>query len=53
MVIPLAVPILIFGAGALARPDRSALLFAAAISLVLCALAPIAGAAAIRAAREN
>ena len=52
MVIPLAVPILIFGAGALARPDTSALLLTAAISLGLCALAPFAAAAAIRAARE-
>lgn len=52
LVIPLSVPILIFGAGALARPDPSALLFTAAISLVLCALAPFAAAAAIRAARE-
>ncbi|MBX7540008.1 heme exporter protein CcmB [Qipengyuania sphaerica] len=53
MVIPLAVPILIFGAGALARPDPSALLFTAAISLVLVALAPFASAAAIRASRES
>lgn len=53
MVIPLAVPILIFGAGALARPDPSAILFTAAISLGLCALAPLAAAAAIRAAREG
>ena len=52
MVIPLAVPILIFGAGALARPDPSALLLTAAISLGLCALAPFAAAAAIRATRE-
>ncbi len=53
MVIPLAVPILIFGAGTLARPDSSGLLFTAAISLGLCALAPFAAAAAVRAAREN
>lgn len=53
MVIPLAVPILIFGAGALARPDPSALAFTAAISLGLCALAPFVAAAAIRAAREG
>ena len=53
MVIPLAVPILIFGAGALARPDPSALLLTAAISLGLVALAPFASAAAIRAARES
>ena len=52
MVIPLAVPILIFGAGALARPDPAALAFTAAISLGLCALAPFLAGAAIRAARE-
>ncbi|EDL48688.1 heme exporter protein CcmB [Erythrobacter sp. SD-21] len=53
MVIPLAVPILIFGAGALGRPDPSALLLTASISLGLVALAPFAAAAAIRAARET
>ena len=45
-------PILIFGAGALARPDDSGLLWTGAISLVLLALAPFAAGAAIRAARE-
>ncbi|TMM48788.1 heme exporter protein CcmB [Qipengyuania marisflavi] len=53
MMIPLAVPILIFGAGALSRPDSSGLLLTAAISLGLCALAPFAAGAAIRAARED
>lgn len=53
MVIPLAVPILIFGAGSLARPDTSGLLLTAAISLGLCALAPLAAGAAIKAARES
>ncbi|MBX7514649.1 heme exporter protein CcmB [Qipengyuania sp. GH38] len=53
MVIPLAVPILIFGAGTLARPDASGLLLTAAISLGLCALAPLAAGAAIKAARES
>lgn len=53
MVIPLSVPILIFGAGALARPDPAALAFTAAISLGLCALAPFAAGAAIRAARGH
>ena len=52
MVIPLSVPILIFGAGALARPDPSALLLTAAISLALCGVAPFAAGAALRAARE-
>lgn len=53
MVIPLAVPILIFGAGSLARPDGAGLALTAAISLGLCALAPFAAGAAIRAARES
>ena len=53
MVIPLAVPILIFGAGALSRPDSSGMMLTAAISLGLCALAPLAAAAAIRASRET
>lgn len=53
MMIPLAVPILIFGAGALARPDTGAILLTGAISLALCALAPFAAAAAIRSAREG
>ena len=53
MVIPLALPILIFGAGSLARPDDSALLLTLAISLFLCAAAPFAAAAAIRAGREQ
>ena len=53
MVIPLAVPILIFGAGALARPDPAALAFTAAISLGLCALSPFVAGAAVRAAREE
>ena len=53
MVIPLALPILIFGAGSLARPDASGLLLTAAISLGLFALAPLAAGAAIRAARES
>ena len=52
MVIPLAVPILIFGAGALARPDPAAIALTAAISLGLCALAPFVAGAAIKAARE-
>lgn len=52
MTIPLAVPILIFGAGALARPDDAALALTGAISLGLCALAPLVAGAALRAARE-
>lgn len=53
LLIPLALPILIFGAGALARMDRISLGFVGAISLALVALAPFAAGAAIRAAREN
>ena len=53
MVIPLAVPILIFGAGALARPDPGGLLLAGAISLGLCAVAPFGAGAALKAARET
>ena len=53
MTIPLALPILIFGAGSLARSDTSGLLLTAAISLALCAAAPLAAGAAIRAARER
>ena len=53
MLIPLAVPILIFGAGALARPDATAIAFTAAISLLFVAMAPFAAGAAIRAARDN
>jgi len=52
MLIPLALPILVFGAGALAREDAASLGFAAAISLLLVAVAPFAAGAAVRAARE-
>ncbi len=53
LLIPLALPILIFGAGALARSDDATLGFVAAISLLLVAIAPFAAGAAIRAAREG
>jgi heme exporter protein B len=53
LLIPLALPILMFGAGALARQDQVSIGFVAAISLALVALAPFAAGAAIRAAREN
>ncbi|AWW73980.1 heme ABC transporter permease CcmB [Erythrobacter sp. KY5] len=52
LLIPLALPILIFGAGALARSDAASIGFVAAISLLLVAIAPFAAGAAIRAARE-
>ncbi len=52
LLIPLALPILIFGAGALARQDAASIGFVGAISLLLVAIAPFAAGAAIRAARE-
>ncbi|MEP0191611.1 MAG: heme exporter protein CcmB [Erythrobacter sp.] len=53
LLIPFALPILIFGAGAIARADQASLGFAAAISLGLVAVAPFAAGAAIRVAREG
>jgi heme exporter protein B len=53
LLIPLAVPVLIFGAGALAQPGGTGLALCGAISLALCAIAPFAAAAAVRAAREG
>jgi len=53
LVIPLAVPILIFGAGALSTGGEGGLALTAAISLLLVAITPFAGGAAIRAARES
>ena len=53
LLIPLAVPLLIFGAGALSTGGDSGLALTAAISLLLCAITPFAGGAAIRAAREG
>ncbi|RDC59331.1 Heme exporter protein [Alteripontixanthobacter maritimus] len=53
LLIPLAAPILLFGAGTLARPDGSGIALAAVVSLVLVALAPFAAGAALRAARES
>lgn len=53
MLLPLAVPILIFGAGSLGQGDTTGVALAGAISLGLCALAPFAAGAAIRAARES
>lgn len=52
LVLPLAIPILIFGAGALQFGGGSALKLVAACSLLLCAVAPIAGGAALRAGRD-
>jgi len=53
LLIPLAVPILVFGAGALSTGGASGIALAGAISLLLVAIAPFAGGAAIRAAREG
>lgn len=51
LVIPLAVPLLVFGAGSLAPGGETGLAFCAAFSLVLLAIAPFAGGAAVRSAR--
>jgi heme exporter protein B len=51
LVIPLAVPLLIFGAGSLAPGGESGIALTAAVSLVLLAVAPFAAGAAIRSAR--
>lgn len=51
LVIPLAVPLLVFGAGSLATGGDSGIALAGAVSLVLLALAPFAGGAAVRAGR--
>lgn len=53
LLIPLAVPILIFGAGSLARGDMTGVALCGAISLLLVAITPFAGGAALRAAREG
>lgn len=51
LVIPLAVPLLVFGAGSLATGGESGLALTGAVSLALLAIAPFAGGAAIRAGR--
>lgn len=53
LLIPLAVPLLVFGAGALATGGSGGIALTAAISLLLVAITPFAGGAAIRAAREG
>jgi heme exporter protein B len=53
LMVPLAVPLLIFGAGSLSTGGEGGLALTAAISLALVALAPFVGGAAIRAAREG
>ena len=51
LVIPLAVPLLVFGAGSLAPGGETGVALTAEVSLVLLAMAPFAGGAALRAAR--
>jgi len=53
LLIPLAVPLLVFGAGALSTGGDAGIALTAAISLVLAAITPFAGGAALRAAREG
>ena len=52
LLVPLAIPMLIFGAGSLSDQSGSALLFLGAVSLLLVAVTPFAAGAALRAARE-
>ena len=52
LLLPMAVPILIFGAGGLQQNGEGGTALAGAVSLLLVAVAPFAAGAAIRAARE-
>ena len=52
LAIPLAVPLLIFGAGSLQPQGEGGLYLLAAASIAALAIAPFAGAGAIRAGRE-
>ncbi len=52
LLVPLAIPLLIFGAGSLADQSGSALLFLSAVSLLIVAITPFAAGAALRAIRE-
>ena len=52
LMLPLAVPLLIFGAGSLAPMPGNALMLLGATSLFLCGITPFAGGAALRAARD-
>jgi heme exporter protein B len=51
LVIPLAVPLLVFGAGSLSAGGEAGIALTAAFSLVLLAITPFAAGAAIRSAR--
>ncbi|MGE4322054.1 MAG: heme exporter protein CcmB [Sphingobium sp.] len=52
LALPLAIPVLIFGAGTLEGGSDAAFKYLGAASLLLLAITPFAGGAAIRAARE-
>jgi heme exporter protein B len=52
VMLPLAIPVLIFGAGALGQDGMGAIKLLAATALVLCAIAPFAAGAALRAGRD-
>ncbi len=52
LMIPLAVPLLIFGAGSLSNGGGAGIALTAAVSLVLLAIAPFAGGAAVRAGQS-
>ena len=52
LMLPIAVPVLIFGAGTLTEDAESAMKLLAAVSLVLVAGTPVAAGAAIRAGRS-
>lgn len=52
LMVPLAIPLLIFGAGTLGENPGNALQLLAATSLAMTALSPFAAGAALRAARE-
>ena len=51
LLLPLAIPLLIFAAGASGDPRAGALLLLSAVSLFLLALSPFVAGAALRAAR--
>ena len=51
LLLPLAIPLLIFGAGAAGDPDSGGLLLEAAVSLLLVAASPFVVGAAIRSSR--
>jgi heme exporter protein B len=52
LLLPLAIPLLIFGAGMIGNENMGALKLLAAVSLLLVAITPVAAGAAIRAARD-